>query len=374
MKIVFMGLKGMPPRFGGLQFDAEEIGRRLVDRGHGVVVYCRRWYSGRTTEHRGMKLVMTPTLPWRPTDTIAHSFTSTIHALTSRPDVAHFFAYGSYFFVPFFRLFGIRTVIRLNGIPWENISYSRLAQLVQKSAVSIGMRFADAVTAESMPLKRRFEEDYGVPVTVTPVGATVREPLKPHLIKEKFGLDGGDYILFLGRMERGKRPDWIIKAFREAAPPGVKLVIAGDTKCLDYKDEVAELAGQDGSVIIPGYVNGDLKEELMSNCRLFVLPSVSEGMPTSIMEAMGYGRCCLVSDIAPHRWLIEDGKEGFLFDAGSYADFSESLSRVLALPDGEIRKRGGEARKSVAVRFDWDEIVRLIEAVYDGTHTTGGGA
>ena len=372
MKVAFLGLKGLPPRFGGLQFDAEEIGRRLVARNHEVVVYCRRWYTGDVRAHEGMELIVTPTIPWRWADGIAHGFTSTLHALLRPPDVAHFFAYGSYFFVPLLRLFGIRTVIRLSSIPWENISYNRLAHMVQKAAVFTGMRFAHVVTAESLPLKEKFENEFGVPVTLTPVGANAREPLAPEMIRERFGLEGEDYILFLGRMERGKRPDWLIRAYREAGARGVRLVIAGDTNDLNYRKEVEELVRGEGSVIAPGYVNGRLKEELMSNCRLFVLPSVSEGMPTSIMEAMGYGRCCLVSDIAAHRWLIEDGKDGFLFDTESYADFSERLKGILALPDGEIRNRGDEARRSVAARFDWDEIVRTTEGIYEGGPAPGG--
>lgn len=372
MKVAFLGLKGLPPKFGGLQFDAEEIGRRLAVKGHDVSVYCRRWYTGSVRTHQGMRLVVTPTIPWRWTDAVVHGFTSTIDALARRYNVVHFYAYGSYFFVPLFKLFGVRTVIRLNGVPWDNISYNRLAQSVQKLAVSIGIRYADAVTAESLPLKERFEEEYDVQIVVTPVGANVRRRLRPSLITGKYGLKGGDYLLFLGRLERGKRADWIIRAFKEFEHPGLKLVIAGDTKDAAYRGEVESLASGDPRIMLTGYVNGRLKEELVSNCRVFILPSVSEGMPTSIMEAMGYGRCCLVSDIAPHRWLFEEQGSGYLFDVHDYGDFTARLAEVTALGDVEVSKVGSRARKSVGRRFDWDSIVEDIEKVYEGASEAQG--
>ena len=49
-----MGLKGLPAKFGGLQSDAEEIGSRLVKKGHEVSVYCRKWYTGKINQYKGM--------------------------------------------------------------------------------------------------------------------------------------------------------------------------------------------------------------------------------------------------------------------------------------------------------------------------------
>ena len=72
------------------------------------------------------------------------------------------------------------------------------------------------------------------------------------------------------------------------------------------KDELKELAKGDERILFTGFVQGAMLEELYSNAYIYTLPSDLEGMPLSLLEAMSYGNCCLVSDIPECAEVVED--------------------------------------------------------------------
>ncbi|MFQ9701982.1 MAG: glycosyltransferase [Enterocloster clostridioformis] len=59
-------------------------------------------------------------------------------------------------------------------------------------------------------------------------------------------------------------------------------------------------------MIFTGFIQGKTLDELYGNCYLYVLPSDLEGMPLSLLEAMSYGNCCVVSDIEECKSVITD--------------------------------------------------------------------
>ncbi len=83
MKIALMGTRGVPASYSGFETCVEQLGQRLVERGHEVTVYCRSHhitYEG--DYYKGMRLVKLPTIANKYLDTMVHSFISSIHALT----------------------------------------------------------------------------------------------------------------------------------------------------------------------------------------------------------------------------------------------------------------------------------------------------
>ena len=70
--------------------------------------------------------------------------------------------------------------------------------------------------------------------------------------------------------------------------------------------ELKEKASDDNRILFTGFVQGRVLEELYSNAYLYILPSNLEGMPLSLLEAMSYGNCCVVSDIAECTEVVED--------------------------------------------------------------------
>jgi glycosyltransferase involved in cell wall biosynthesis len=173
----------------------------------------------------------------------------------------------------------------------------------------------------------------------------------------------------MGRLTPEKRVDWLIRSFQEAkkvsAPPGkLKLVIAGGTSGTDaYVDELHGLGGGDPGILFTGYVTGREKEELLTNALLFVLPSSLEGHPIALLEAKSFGCCTIASDIPPHREVIKDGVDGFLFRASDQDELTKVLVRLIGDP-GIVERVGKASCAGMKKRPTWTEVEDLTDRVY----------
>ena len=100
LEIAMIGTRGVPASYGGFETAVEEIGRRLVERGHGVTVYTRGSES-RAREYLGMKVVHLPALRVKQLETLSHTGLSAVHAVFGRrPDAAFVFNAANSPFLP----------------------------------------------------------------------------------------------------------------------------------------------------------------------------------------------------------------------------------------------------------------------------------
>ena len=103
------------------------------------------------------------------------------------------------------------------------------------------------------------------------------------IITENYGLQGRDYVLFVGRLVPEKNVDLLVRAYREVKSD-LRLIIAGGSSYTDeYTEELARLASLDDRVVMTGYVYGEELDELYTNAAVFVLPSALEGLPLTLL-------------------------------------------------------------------------------------------
>ena len=139
-----------------------------------------------------------------------------------------------------------------------------------------------------------------------PHGVNRPEVREAKLITDHFGLEKNSYILFLGRLVPEKGIRYLVEAFKNIKTDK-KLVIAGGSSDTDsFMEELKDLAKGDDRILFTGFVQGAMLDELYSNAYIYTLPSDLEGMPLSLLEAMSYGNCCLVSDIPECAEVVED--------------------------------------------------------------------
>jgi len=96
---------------------------------------------------------------------------------------------------------------------------------------------------------------------------------------------------------------------------------------------------------------------------LFSLPSHLEGYPIVLLEARSYGRCCLVSDIPPHKEAIRDGEDGILFKADDPRDLREKLLHLLQNPE-TAQKMGRAAQRDIEKKKSWADIAAATAMIY----------
>jgi glycosyltransferase involved in cell wall biosynthesis len=183
---------------------------------------------------------------------------------------------------------------------------------------------------------------------------------------------GGDYFLFVGRLVPEKAPDLLLRAFRQVEGD-IRLILAGGSSFTDgYVRELDRLASRDPRVIMPGYVYGEVLEELYSNAAAFVLPSLLEGLPLTLLEAASYGVPIIASDIPPHIEVLGEQPTGaLLHPAGDERELRLALTQVAGDRAGS-REAAEALGQRVVSAHDWDLVATQTEDLYRAVTRDGG--
>ena len=102
-------------------------------------------------------------------------------------------------------------------------------------------------------------------------------------------------------------------------------------------------------------------DELYSNAYVYCLPSDLEGMPLSLLEAMSYGNCCLVSDIPECTEVVDD--KAVLFRKSDISDLRQKLSSLIDNPDNAMQIKK-QAADYICKKYDWEEVVEKTVSLY----------
>lgn len=121
------------------------------------------------------------------------------------------------------------------------------------------------------------------------------------------------------------------------------------------------MAKDDDRIIFTGFVQGKELDELYSNAYVYTLPSDLEGMPLSLLEAMSYGNCCLVSDIDECASVVED--KAIIFKKSNVEDLQSKLQE--ACEDArQVQKYKDEAADYICGKYNWDDVVERTLELY----------
>ena len=227
----------------------------------------------------------------------------------------------------------------------------------EKNAV----RFADEIIVLSTGVQKYFVDTYGRKTCFIPNG--VKEPkIRPaEQITEKWGLTKNSYILYLGRIVPEKGEKYLIEAFKKVKTDKKLVIAGGSSDTQDFMNELKKLAKNDERVIFTGFVQGHIKHELYSNAYVYTLPSDLEGMPLSLLEAMSYENCCLVSDIAECTEVVED--KAVVFKKSNVSDLSEKLQVLCEHPE-IVESYKVEAHQYIINKYGWDDVVDRTLRLY----------
>lgn len=365
LRIAFLGMKCMPALGqGGVEVVVEELSTRMAKMGHQVTCYNRSGKQGGKkglTTYKGVRVVNVPTIDKRGLAAMSASTMAAIRAAFGPYDVVHFHAEGPCAMLWLPKLMGKRCIATIHGLDHQRAKWGKLASTYIMLGEKCAVRFADEVIVLSKGVQDYFQKTYGRKTRFIPNGVNRPKLHEADLIRKKYGLEKDGYILFLARLVPEKGLHYLIRAYRQVQTDK-KLVIAGGTSDTDqFVKELKALAAGDDRILFTGFVRGQMLEELYSNAYLYTLPSDLEGMPLSLLEAMSYGNCCLVSDIAECTEVVED--KAMVFRRGDVEDLREKLQTAC---DREELVQGykKDAAEFICGKYDWDEVVEETVKLY----------
>lgn len=355
-------------REGGIEIVVKELCTRMAKNGSTVTCYNRSGHhvSGaeydKKTEYEGINQKCVPTIEKKGLAAVSSSFFAALYSAFGKYNVVHIHAEGPAFFSWLPKLLGKRVIVTVHGLDWQREKWksgfgSKFIKQGEKNAV----KYADEIIVLSKGVHDYFRNQYGRETRFIPNGVNRPEIRKAELITDKFGLTKDSYILFLGRLVPEKGIRYLVEAFKNVKTEK-KLVIAGGSSDTDsFMKELKELAKDDKRIIFTGFVQGQMLEELYSNAYIYTLPSDLEGMPLSLLEAMSYGNCCLVSDIQECTEVVED--KALIFKKSNVQDLQNKLQEACDRTE-KVMELKQQAADYICKKYNWDDVVEETLKLY----------
>ena len=376
LNIAMFGHKHMLSREGGVEIVVNELATRMAKRGHKVVCYDRSGHHvggsdlDQRTEYKGVKIVPVWTLEKRGLAALTSSIAAAWKAARSKADIIHIHAEGPAAMCWLPKLKGKRVIVTIHGLDWQRAKWGGFASKYIKFGEKLAVKKADEIIVLSRGVQEYFSKEYGKKTVFIPNGVTRPVIQEVNEIRKKWGLEKNSYVLFLGRIVPEKGLRYLIEAWKEISSDK-KLVIAGGTSdTQDFMNELMSMAkGQGDSILFTGFQEGRILEELYSNAYIYCLPSDLEGMPLSLLEAMSYGNCCVVSDISECKEVVED--RAVVFQKGNIADLKKVLQSLIDDESMVERYRQGAA-EYICQKYNWDEVVEKTLKIYSKGNTDNG--
>lgn len=365
-----IGHKRIPSREGGVEIVVEQLAARMVQQGHEVYAYNRKGHhvSGRENdikelkEYRGIKIITVPTFERKSLNAFVYSVLATVHALFQKYDVIHFHASGSCAMIWLPKMFRIHTVATIHGIDSQRAKWGGFASKYLRFGEKMAAKYADELIVLSEGNRRYFKDTYGRNATLIPNGIDEQEVKEACLIRERYNLTRKSYILFLARIVPEKGLHYLIEAFKEIETDKKLCIVGGTSHSDEYVEKIVKMTEDDSRIMFLGFQQGEVLQELFSNAYLYVLPSDIEGMPISLLEAMSYGNCCVVSNIPENASVVED--KGIVFEKGNVKKLEQELRNLLE-NERIVHMLKKQSREYITKKYNWNEVVEKTVSLYE---------
>lgn len=368
LRIAMLGHKRIPSREGGIEVVVGELSTRMARLGHWVTCYNRKGHhiggkefnQPELDSYNGVRLRWVFTINRRGWAAMTASVSAAIHAAFGRFDVVHFHAEGPCAMIWLPKLLGKSCVATIHGLDHMRAKWGLLPRLYIMIGEKMAVRFADEIIVLSKDAAEYFRKNYNRDTLLIPNGVNRPVTKRAELIRD-LGLEADGYILFVGRLVPEKGIDYLIDAYKGLRTDKKLVIVGGSSDTYDYVLHLRDRVRDEPNILLTGFLQGKILQELYSNAYIYVQPSDLEGMPIALLEAMSYGNCCIVSDIPECMDVVME--HGVPFEHGN----SESLrDRLQELCDDETKVRRSKEGNSeyICSRYDWDSIVLQTLDVY----------
>jgi glycosyltransferase involved in cell wall biosynthesis len=345
MKVLILGSKEFPigtsddsVPSGGMEVDIDKLAPELVKRGVEVHVITRRFKEAPNYEKRGKTSIYR--VPWirgiffRNYSFNIMSFFKALEVIKKENiKVVQTVGVVASLVALILKLFtGIKVIAEPRGVQMRTWWFP--INLILGIQELIAYPLADVVSVQSEEQKISLEKSLHIKLkntVVIPTGIPHNRKLNPSKIKREFRLKKEKVITFVGRLHPVKGLEYFLQAAKLINDPRLKFILVGDgIQMSEIKKFVSE-NNLDSKIILTGW--RDDVPDILAASDIYVLPSLSEGLPTSLLEAMAIGLPCIVTDIG---LPVEHMKSALVIPTKSPEAIADAIKKLLT--DSKLRK------------------------------------
>ncbi|MFA0823674.1 MAG: glycosyltransferase family 4 protein [Methanomethylovorans sp.] len=363
------------PHVGGIENYVHQLSRDLVKKGHEVTVYTSNIPKNKKYEVIDGVEIHRFGCVWSP---LNNQLTPGIlqHLLKENDfDIIH--AHGYLQLTTNFAAFStfknkIPLVITLHGTvgdaqydDWKII----ITKIYNKTLCKWTLSAADTVIALTPSQKENLHKFGAKKIEVIPNGislADINVNRNTNQFREKYGLNNKIIILYVGGLIARKGISYLIDAMQNVSHNSALIIVGGELKGHQgYKQQLLDKLSEKNisNVVFMGRVNESTLREAYMEADMLVLPSLSEGLPTVLLEAMSYKKPIIASNIPGNSDLITNNYNGILVEQMNSKEIADAINRLISHPE-EREILGINAFNTINQNYTWETIVDRIEDTY----------
>jgi len=372
---VLLATDYFPPHVGGgVEEVTHDVAQELIKLGHQVAVVTLDTCNAIPTEDLdGIHVYRARPVDLTGTFGVQSAISTEVVKLMrevcrkEQSDVLH--ANNLYFFTTIAACLNLRalrkplvTTLHIGSIAEMEGKARYAAGLYERSVGRWILRKSSRIVAVSQAVKQYAESLDVEPSKVSVVPNTV-DTIKFRPTYQGDRRDGAVRVGFIGRLVSNKGPQYLV----EAAPrilrdfSNVQFLVAGNGPMLAELERKVHELGVENAFRFLGTVANNV--EFLNSCDIMVRPSLTDGMPLTVLEAMACGIPTVASGVGGTSEILQDGDTGFLVEPRNVDELVSRISTLIA--DSHLRlEMGGRARKFIEKYYSWNQVAAQLSVIY----------
>ena len=352
MNVAIIGSRGYPYIYSGYETLIKELSERFVKKNIKVTVYCHKGlFVDRPKTLNNIDLVYIPTIQTKSLSQLVHSFLSFFHCCFHKPDVLLVVNVANGPFGIITKIFGIPTVLNVDGLEWLRPKWKGLGSKYFKFAAKLATMLYDEIVTDSEQMKKVYIQNFDRRSTVITYGPNKSFKKKSNILRS-LNLTQNEYFLIIGRLIPDNNVSLMVKEFIKSNT-SKKLVVVGDVPYKDpYSQNLKNISNP--KIILTGYINDELElADLYKNSFGYIHGHEFGGTNPTMINALNYGCYILALDTLFNREMLSDGKYGLFF-----SKTEGSLEKLINDTNNNIRKdlKNKVLKDGLSDKYDWDKI------------------
>lgn len=255
-----------------------------------------------------------------------------------------------------------KKILKIPYTVWGQGSDVYLPEWFTKLTSKSIIKNSDSAIALTENMKRAMQAIYDHDIAIVPNGIDLKEYTSELPVQNVEG--SRKRILFVGRLHPVKGAHYLLGAMstvhREL--PEAKLVLVGDGEEREHLETLTDNLGIRECVEFAGRVPHERVQDYMNQAEVFVISSLSEGFPVTILEAMACGLPVVATRVGGVPDIIEDGANGCLIDTKDQEQIAEAVLKLLQ--DEQLWKEMSDNNRKEVEKYRWNTVAATLEGIY----------